>query len=614
VKEISIRTRKLFARQIRLLVFAAILGSGLMAGSVRSQSGNEELISHARYLASDELMGRAVGTPGIEKARDYIAAEFSKYGLTPGGETNGYLQRLSVTTGVRLAEPSTFITGGSQPLRIQEDWLPLGLSGSGKFAGEVVFAGYGISAKDYGYDDYAGLDVKGKVVLVLRYEPPPKNNDSIFRRGPRYSQHATFNSKINNARSHGAVGLILVDLSSTEQGTAELVPVARSLGRNPSSFVAVQITKQIAEPWFQSRGISLQELRQKIDREERPASALLPGSHVAVEVTLEKIDAAAQNVVGFLPASNPGTKESIVIGAHYDHLGLGYFGSEPGQEGKIHNGADDNASGVAVLLRVARTLSERPERLERNIVFVAFTAEELGLHGSRHYAAHPLFPSEATKAMINLDMVGRMRKNQLTLFGLETAEELRSLVSAAAQGLGIETLPAARGVGRSDHASFYDKNIPVLHVYTGSHEDYHRPSDDWEKLNVEGMEKIGAFVAALAEKMGHKNTPLSFVRLPSAAARSDEADSGYGAYLGTVPDFAYAAGGVRLVGIQAGSPAQIAGLMASDVIIWVDETKVENLEDLATALRSRKPGDQVDIVVLRDGKRLTLKAVLGRRT
>jgi hypothetical protein len=518
-----------------------------------------------------------------------------------------------VTTGVRVAEPSSFVAGGSRQLKVQDEWMPLGLSGSGKIAGEVVFAGYGITAKDYGYDDYAGVDVKGKVVLVLRYEPPPKDDRSPFRKPPRYSRHATFNSKISNARSHGAVGMILVDLSSA--GKIELMPLTRSLGRGGTSFVAVQVKKQIAEQWFQDRGLALPELKQKIDGEERPASRPLAGSHVGIQVTVEKISAPAENVVGFLPASEHRTSESVIIGAHYDHLGLGHFGTlDNSQEGKVHNGADDNASGVAVLLDVARRLSEGPQGLKRNVVFVAFTGEELGLHGSRHYVNHSRFPIEATRAMINLDMVGRMRKNQLTVLGLETAQEMRSLVSGATQGLGVEILPgASRNLRRSDHASFYGKNIPVLHLFTGNHEDYHRASDDWEKLNIEGMEKVSALLTALVEKIARRDGPLTFARVPQDPGKSDDSETGYGAYLGTLPDFVELERGVRLAGIQEGSPAEIAGLKEGDVIVELGGTKVENLEDLAVSLRNRKPGDRVDIMVLRGGSPLTLKAILGRR-
>ncbi|MGH7844620.1 MAG: M20/M25/M40 family metallo-hydrolase [Candidatus Binatia bacterium] len=599
---------------IRLAVVIGVVCAGPAFGFAISDSRIEELLGHVRYLASDELMGRGVGTPGIDMARDYIAGEFKKYGLAPGGGPGGYFQRLSVPTGVRVVEPSSFIARGSRQLKTQEEWIPLGLSGSGKITGEVVFVGYGVTAKDYGYDDYAGLDVKGKVVLVLRYEPPPKDDKSPFRKAPRYSRHATFNAKIDNARSHGAAGMILVDLSSSRQN--ELVPLRRSLGRAETSFVAVQVKKQIAEQWFPDRGLSLEELKQKIDGEEQPASTPLAGSHVAVQVTLEKISAPAENVVGFLPASDANrASESVIIGAHYDHLGLGSFGTlDDSQEGKIHNGADDNASGVAVLLQVARRLSERPQRLKRNVVFVAFTGEELGLHGARHYVNHPPFPIDAAKTMINLDMVGRMRKNGLTVFGLETAQEFRSLVNEAAQGLGLEVVTGSgRAMGRSDHAPFYGKSIPVLHLFTGNHEDYHRPSDDWEKLNIEGMEKVSVLLTALVEKIAQREEPLTFARPPQTPGKPADSETRYGAYLGTLPDFTELEGGVRLAGIQEGSPAQIAGLKEGDVIVQLAGTKVENLEDLAVALRSRKPGDQVDIVVLRRGNPLTFKAVLGRR-
>jgi len=577
-------------------------------------STSDELLRHVRYLASDELMGRGVDTPGIGLAGDYIAQEFKKYGLLPGGESGTYLQKLEVVTGARAKESSSVTVGAGSPLALNEEWIPLGLSRSGIAEGEVIFVGYGITAKDYGYDDYAGIDVQGKIVLVLRYEPPPKDEKSPFRKHPNTSTHATVRAKAANASNHGAIGMILVDLSPLREGEKELIPIRRSLGRSGASLIAAQIQRQTVENLLHESGVSLAELKGRIDREEKPASTALPGLRASLHVALENITHQTDNIVGILPGSDPDLKaENIVIGAHYDHIGLGYYGTRDTRtEGQIHNGADDNASGTAVLMDLAARLSRQTQRPPRSIVFVAFTGEELGLYGSRHYVTHPPLPIESIKAMINLDMVGRLRDNRVTVFGIDTAKEFRQWLHEAGQKVGIEIRPSPRGIGRSDHTSFYNKNIPVLHFFTGSHNDYHRPTDDWEKLDAEGMVRVSDLVQHTVEKIASAKGPPSFVRVPSPPARA-EAGVGYGSYLGTIPDFAEAEQGVRLAGVQAGSPAESAGLKEGDIIIQLAEIKVEGLEDLTTALRSKKPGERVEIVILRQGKPLTLQATLGSR-
>ncbi|MBI4490323.1 MAG: M20/M25/M40 family metallo-hydrolase, partial [Deltaproteobacteria bacterium] len=576
------------------LVFLLIIKGWTTEIPSPTPSTSDELVRHVRYLASDELMGRGVDTPGINMARDYIAQEFKKYGLVPGGENGTYLQRLEVVTGARAKESSTVSFGKGSPLGLNEEWVPLGLSRSGIIEGEVIFVGYGITAKDYGYDDYAGVDVKGKIVLVLRYEPPPKNEKSPFRKHPDYSNHASLRAKATNARDHGAIGMILVDLHPARQGQEELIPLRRSLGRSDGSLIAVQVRRQSVEKWLQEKGVSLSAFKEKIDLEERPASISLAGLRASLNVSLEKITTKTDNVIGILPGSDPQLKEeNIVIGAHYDHLGLGYFGTrDTSTEGQIHNGADDNASGTAVVLNLAERLSRHPGRTPRTIVFVAFTGEELGLYGSRHYVTHSPFPIASTRAMINLDMVGRLKDNRVTVFGLDTVKEFVSLVTEVGKETGIEIRPSSRGIGRSDHVSFYNKNIPVLHFFTGSHNDYHRPTDDWEKLNTEGMAKVSDLILTTVKKIASAKEPLTFVRVPSPPARP-EGGEGYGAYLGTIPDFAEAERGVPLAGVQSGSPAEGAGLKEGDIIIQLAGIEVQNLEDLVSALRSKKPGERV---------------------
>ncbi len=579
------------------------------------ESRLETLTAHVRYLASDELTGRGVDTPGIKLARDFIAREFTRYGLLPGGENDTYMQTFEAATGVTVKEPTSLGLDDESPLALNTHWIPLGLSRSGAVEGEVVFAGYGITVKDYGYDDYAGLDVKGKIVLLLRYEPPPRNDRSPFRKAPRYSTHATLRTKAINARDHGAVGLILVDLNAPETAARELISTRNSLWRGGNSLMAAQIRRSVVEPWLEAQGISLKSLKEKIDREEKPASQNLPGFRVKLQVNLEETRQRTENVVGILPGSNPELrKEAIVIGAHYDHLGFGHFGTmDSSTEGRIHHGADDNASGTAVLLDLARRLSQTHPKPARTIIFAAFSGEELGLHGSRHYVNYSPVRLSATKAMINLDMVGRLRENRMTVFGTRSAKEFSAIVNEEARQLGLE-IRESDSVGRSDHMSFYNKKIPALHFFTGSHPDYHRPSDTWDKVNIDGMAKVSDLVLATIRRIADMNEPLLFVSLPSRPPAEERgATRGYGAYLGSIPDFGASEDGVRLAGVSDGSPAALAGLREGDVIIQFAKIKIQNLEDLTTALQSKQAGDEIEIVVLRTGTPLTLKATLRAR-
>jgi aminopeptidase YwaD len=573
------------------------------------------LREHARYLASEELTGRGVDTPGIALARDYIAREFASYGLQPAGDNGSYLQAFDVTTGVAVKQPTSLALGDQPSLKVEREWIPLGLSGSGKVEAELVFAGYGITAKEYGYDDYAGIDAKGKIVLVLRYEPPPKNDRSPFQKPPRYSRHAALRTKAINARDHGAVGMILVDLNHSGDKKPDLLSLKSSLWRGGNNIVAAQISRNILEKWLAGQAVPLKSLKEEIDRQEKPASKILSNARVSLQVNLAEARQRTENVVAVLPGSDPKLKdEAIVIGAHYDHLGFGHFGTrESDNEGRIHYGADDNASGIAVLLRVAQRLGRSQPAPARTIVFAAFSAEELGLHGSRHYVAQAPFPLSSTKTMINLDMVGRLQDRRLTVFGARSAQELSGIIGDAARQAGL-VINESDGVGRSDHISFYNKKIPVLHFFSGSHPDYHRPSDTWDKLDIEGMAKISDLLFITVLRLANTSAPMQFVSLPSRPPGGEsEASRGYGAYLGSIPDLGANGGGVRLAGVSEGSPAALAGLREGDVIVQFGGAQIQNLQDLTDQLRRSKPGDEVDIMVRRGNKAVALKAVLRSR-
>jgi hypothetical protein len=327
--------------------------------------------------------------------------------------------------------------------------------------------------------------------------------------------------------------------------------------------------------------------------------------------------ATGKNVIGVLPGKDPELRNEIVIvGAHYDHLGLGYYWAlDPDSAGAVHNGADDNASGTAALIHIARRLAPAPPA--RTVVFIAFSGEEPGLLGSAHYVRQPLFPLARTSAMVNLDMVGRLRDDRLLVYGAATAREFPALLDS------LNTVnPWARfdlkasgdGWGRSDQSSFYGAGKPVLHLFTDLHEDYHRASDDWEKINADGLARVADFTAELVRALANRREPLTFVNVPPPqVAITGPASSGYGAYLGTVPDMSENPGGVRLTGVRAGSPAEQAGLRGNDIIVQIGEMPVTDLQTMTDALRSHRPGDVVEIRFVRDGQEQRVTVTLGSR-
>jgi hypothetical protein len=325
--------------------------------------------------------------------------------------------------------------------------------------------------------------------------------------------------------------------------------------------------------------------------------------------------AVGENVIGILPGHDPTLRSEIVIvGAHYDHLGPGRFGAlDPDSMGKIHNGADDNASGASALIHIAHKLAANPPA--RTVVFIAFSGEEAGLLGSDYYVKHPLFPLTATYAMVNMDMVGRLRADRLLIYGSATATEFPALLDSLNAGpeARFDLKASGDGWGRSDQSSFYAVGKPVLHVFTDLHEDYHRTTDDWQKINADGLARVADFTATIVRTLADRRGRLTFVNVPQPVAVAEGRTSGYGAYLGTVPDMAGSSGGVRLTGVRAGSPAEQAGLKGDDVITRIGEMAVTDLQAMTDALRQHKPGDTVEVRFLRGGVEQRVTVTLGSR-
>jgi hypothetical protein len=562
------------------------------------------LLDQVKILAAPEMEGRASGHPGAERAARYIAAEFRRLGLRPGGDDGGWLQAFTVPTGIRLGEVNTLAiaTPAARALMLGTDFVPLPVSAEGRQEADVAFAGYGITAPDLGWDDYAGLDVRGRIVLVLDGEPRRADPAGPFRRPDAY-HYSERSHKIINAREHGALAVLLVAAT----------PLPRLAGHAQSTGVLVAaVTSAAADAMLAPAGVDVTTAASAIDAGPAPKSFVVPGARARLEISLVRERGRTANVVGILPGRDATRRdEAIVIGAHYDHLGRGGEGSmAPDAVGVVHPGADDNASGVAAVLGLARAFAEAGGA-PRTLVFVAFSGEEMGLLGSSHYVRRPAHPLDRTVLMLNLDMVGRLRQRTLYVSGVDSASGLRELVTAEAGGLTL----SLRGdpFGPSDHASFYAAGRPVLFLFTGAHPDYHRPSDTWDRIDAAGLAEVTAFAARVVSAIAALATPPAYARVgapPSSTGRR----GGYGPFFGVVPEFGESERpGVRVGGVRAGSPAEKAGVRSGDVIVAFGGLTVRTLEDFTFALRGRRPGDRVEVTVVRDGAESRLQAVLEAR-
>jgi hypothetical protein len=570
--------------------------------------GADWLLDQVRILSAPEMEGRASGTPGADRAARHIARVLGEAGLQPGGDRGSFLQSFEVPTGTRLgpANALTVLGLALPPLVVGRDFVPLAVSAGGEEEGEVVFVGYGITAPELGYDDYAGVDVRGKIVLAMTQEPRARDPASPFRRPEAY-HYSERRHKVINAREHGARAILLV--RHPDAGN-DALPALGGISQ-PWGILAASLTRPVADALLAPAGRSLAVLAQAIDRTLRPESRPVPFVKARLTVDLVRDRGTTANVVGIIPGRDERLKEqAIVIGAHYDHLGKGGEGSlAPDQSGVVHPGADDNASGTAALLALARGFAAAGA--PRMLVFVAFAGEEMGILGSTHYVRRPAVPVDKTVLMVNLDMVGRLR-GKLHVGGADSGTGLRRVVADAADGLGLGLALRADPFGPSDHTAFYTAGVPVLFLFTGAHDDYHRPTDTWDKLNAPGLATVTRFVARVVAGVAADPSPPAYAKIeaPARAARP----SGYGPLFGVVPDFTDPGGpGVRVTGIRPGSPAERAGVRTGDVIVKFAGVAVRTLDDFMFALQRQRPGDRVEVIIQRDGQEHGFQAVLEER-
>jgi hypothetical protein len=592
--------------------------------------------SDVTFLAADAQEGREPGTKGIEASADYIASVFKKAGLKHAPDADGYFQPFTISAGLFLKRDQFLVFDGPDGRTVKpasgSEFTPLAI-GTARILERVpvVFAGYGITAKNSSrlpgldYDDYAGVDVKGKAVLVLRREPQQHDEKSPFE-GKKDSSFATFQHKAVNAMQHGAGAVILVNNLAGLDAAGDRVLEFSQAGVAPISNIPfLMMTRDQADKLLAAAGEpSLEDLEKKIDLDLKPCSRVIPGWTMTAKIFIDGEKLETKNVVGVLEGAGPHARETVVIGGHYDHLGHGGLmsGSLAFFSKEIHNGADDNASGTSMVLELARRLGARPDPLPRRVVFIAFSGEERGLLGSQYYVNHPLIPLDETVMMINCDMVGRLSSSgELTMVGTGSTPGMGTLVDALGQsaGLKIKKVPGlSDGFGGSDHESFYNKGVPVLFAFTGLHGDYHRPSDDSDRINYTGMGRIADYLELITLDISRRPERPTYLKLTDGrrqpAAGGDTARRGTSASLGIMPDYAYEKkDGLRITGVRDGGPADKAGFKDGDRIVRCGSKQVGTIYDYMESMTQFKPGDQLEVVVVRDGKEVKLQVTLGGR-
>lgn len=600
----------------------SVEGQGLPSISERG------LRAHLNTLATEKMDGRLTGTPGEQRATDYVASVFQWLGLTPAGDNHSFFQSFTLTTGVSLGGENRLVLHTGKEARtytVDTDWRPLAFSKTGELEeSEIVFAGYGIvapAADGHGeYNAYANLDVTDKWVMVFRYLP----EDVTPQLRQHLNRYVGLRYKAMVARDKGVRGLIVVS-GPRAQVKEQLVPLSFDSSLGISSIGMMTVTDAVAEQLLQPTGKALKDLQATLDTGTPVPGFAIPDLTLEVTIDIAQEKRTGRNVVARLTAGETPGKSAVMVGAHVDHLGRGEgTGSLAREEekGQVHFGADDNASGVAGMLEIAQALAEAKAkgqlRLQRDVLFAAWSGEEVGLLGSSHFVrtfgggpTEPTSLSPAIVAYLNLDMIGRLDKG-VSLQGVGSSSTWLGEIERFAAASGLNVSLQKDSYLPTDSTSFYLKQVPTLNAFTGAHADYHTPRDTVEKINYEGATKIARLVAALTRSLATRPDPPDYVAItqpPTTVGRVN-----LRAYLGTIPDYTQSeVSGVKLTGVAKGGPAEQAGVQTGDIIIALAGRKVENIYDYTYALDGLKVGTPVEMRVLRDGKPLIVKVTPGTR-
>lgn len=550
------------------------------------------------YLASDSLKGRKPGTPEATLAADYIRKQFIADGLKPMFE-NGF-QYFEIVSDVTLGEGNALSFAGFQG-EVKKDFMPLAYSSNAALNKSVVFVGYGfdIDQDSLKWKDYDGVDVKGKWVMILRADPELDNMTSKF------IPYTELRGKILTAKDHGAAGVLVVSPVALDKDD-KLMQLVSENNDVTSGIPVMHIKRGVANQIIQASGYKIDSLESILNKTKSPKSfevTTVVDGKTAIVLKRDK----TENVVAMLEGTDPELKKQyIVVGAHFDHLGMGGHGtgSRMPDTVAVHNGADDNASGTAMVIELAGKLASMKSQLKRSILFVAFSGEEMGLLGSKYFVDHCPVELKQIKAMFNFDMVGRFdqEKKAISVSGTGTSAESDSIVKLCETGLPFSVVHSPDGYGPSDHASFYASNIPVFYFSTGAHTDYHTPFDDADKIDYDMEKVIGDFATKIILDVDHYPTPLTF-RESGKKESGGRGGRRLKVTLGIMPDFAGTEKqGLRIDGVTKGGPADKAGMLKGDIVVSINGMKVENIYDYMARLQKLKLGTTISVEVIRGGK------------
>jgi hypothetical protein len=575
--------------------------------------------AHVETLASEKFDGRLAGSDGERLAGDYIARELARIGAKPLPSATDAFAPFEFTAGTKDGGTTIAVTtkGGAQTFSTRAEVQALSFSDNGDVNGPAVFAGYGLvvpETQNFGYDSYVGLDVKDKVVVVLRYFP--EEADRATR--AILARYADLRYKAMAARQHGAKALLVVT-GPRSPNAGETIPMSFDTALAGSGLVAASVNAGVATALFASAppDKSLEAMQKALDGGNPHVSGFaLPDVTVAVHTAVLREKQTARNVLAYLPATSPADgvdKPWVVLGAHYDHLGRGGHGNSLAraeETGAIHFGADDNASGTAAVLAIGELLSKKPRR--RNVVLALWSAEEIGLLGSAAFVAAPPVPIDRVAAYFNFDMVGRMQDNKLTLQAVGTSSVWRRMIEQANVAAGFDLILQDDPYQPTDVASFAQASVPSLAFFTNTHADYHRPTDTADKIAVDDLDRVVDFAAALATRVVDAAEAPAYTKVEQTV-QAGGGRAGVRVFTGTIPDYATEVKGLLLGGVVGGGPAEQAGLRKGDVIVEIAGQSIANIYDYTYALELLKIGEPVKIVYMRDGKRVETMLTPGAR-
>ncbi len=611
----------------RVLIVSVCLLACLATASLQGaeELSREAIVSRVRgdieYFASDDQEGRGIETKGIERSAERIIAEYQKLGLQPAMPEGSFRQPFEVSIGDVVISESTHVKltapdGTVTELKLGEEFQPIRRGANGEASGGLVFLGYGISSDEDKYDDYAGINVEGKVVVIIRREP--QNYDGGAFKGTATSTNAYIDRKLElMTKAKAAAVLFVNDFSSSPTAETDELATPSSFGNDGESLPFAHVRQSVIDrvlhvtPLKTQDGNSLSSLKavaHVIDAGLKPLSQELTGWSADVTTKFQAHSVTAYNLIGVIEGEGPHAEETIVIGAHYDHLGFGGYGSRsPKRNGEIHNGADDNASGTAAVLELARRIATGPKP-QRRMVFICFSGEERGLIGSNYYVQHPVVPLDNTVAMINFDMIGNLKNNMVEVNGVGTAEEFRDIVTKADEATPIDITIVDGAFAGSDHLPFYLKQIPVMFCFTGMTSIYHTPDDDFATLNIEGAVSVIDYSEQLLRGIDGLEKPPTFIAAQSGKRRA----ANRAPFLGIEPDLAASgADGIVIRSVRESSPAEAGGLQTGDIITMVGDTAVEGHHTLIEILIESKPGDKLKLSYKRGSEVKETEVTLG---